>query len=167
MMIITCLLLLCVAAFCMQRCQKNDYALVNSTVSKPDTVYIDRIKADTITRIEVIERFLPRTVTIYLSDTARRKALAADTIISGLELKAGQLKLETITPRGVVMDAEFKLPPMQYTGITIDANGSLKVEVDSAAIRRDQRREKWRRVGNYALIGSAAIIGVMLGQNFK
>lgn len=142
----------------------SHYEQALQTITKPDTVFVDRIKTDTVMRIAYKDRYLPRKVTVYLPDTARRQRLERDNLVTGLVLGPGALRIETITPRGLAMDQDYRLPPPAYLQLTMDAAGALAIGIDSVALRRDQRRARWRKVGNWCLVGAGVVVGVLVGQ---
>lgn len=132
--------------------------------SRTDTVYINRVQTDTVLKVITQTRTIPHQVTVYLPDTARRQRLERDTLVTGLKLTTGRLEVHTISPEGISMLSQYKAPPLQFTTLTMDAEGQVSMQVDSAAIRKAERRAKWRKAGNWALFGLAVGIGYWAGS---
>lgn len=127
-----------------------------------DTVYVNHIQHDTIVRVQ--EVYKPYRVTVYLPDSIRRKRLEKDTLITGAVIGPKGLQMHTIAPNGVTMLGNYDLPTTIHRTITIDAEGQVQVSVDSAAIRREQRNAKWRRIGTGALGVGVFILGYWAGS---
>ena len=130
---------------------------------EPDTVRKKEFIHDTVRLVKTVYRFKPSKVVVYEKpDTLRRAAIAADTLISGLELSGNCLEIQTISPLGISTVADFKLPEPAMLHLTIDHKGNLEVQPDWKAIRRLERRKKWRKVGNWVLMAGAFAVGVLV-----
>lgn len=131
--------------------------------TKTDTVYLTKVLKDTIRVIERVNRYIPQRVVVYqVPDTNRRAALEKDTLFTGLQLQGNRIELQTITPRGVSLVMDYKLPEPSLQQITIDHKGNVEVIPDSAAIKKVKRRERWRRIGNWSLVVGAFVVGVVI-----
>ena len=127
---------------------------------KPDTVRIRQRIHDTVRLIKREYRYLPAKVRVYEKpDTLRRAVLEKDTIITGLTLSGTDLEVQTISPKGISLVADYKLPEASLITLTLDHKGNLEVQPDMKAIRKKLRRERWRRVGNWALMAGAFALG--------
>ncbi|MES2386473.1 MAG: hypothetical protein V4543_00620 [Bacteroidota bacterium] len=133
---------------------------------KPDTIRILKVIRDTIQVIPPAKRYLPRTVKTYLKpDTARRAAVEKDTIFTGLIMKGNTAELQTLTPRGLSHISAYELPGQMQWQITIDRKGNLELAPDEALMRKQLRQKKWRKIGNWCLIGLAFVAGAAAGSN--
>ena len=129
---------------------------------KPDTVRLKERIHDTVRLIKRDYRYLPAKVRVYEKpDTIRRAALEKDTLITGITLSGTGLEVQTISPKGISLVADYKLPEASLITLTLDHKGNLEVQPDLAAIRKKKRRERWRKIGNWALIGGAFVLGAV------
>ena len=130
---------------------------------EPDTVRKKEFIHDTVHLVKTVYRFKPSKVVVYEKpDTLRRAAIAADTLISGLELSGNCLEIQTISPAGISSVADFKLPEPTMLHLTIDHKGNLEVLPDWKAIRKANRKARWRKVGNWCLMSGAFMVGVVV-----
>lgn len=121
--------------------------------TKTDTVYLTKVLKDTIKVIERVNRYIPQKVVVYqVPDTNRRLALEQDTLFTGLQVKGNRMELQSITPKGINLVMDYKLPEPSLHQITIDHQGNVEVVPDSAAIKKLKRRERWRKIGNWSLV---------------
>lgn len=107
---------------------------------------------------------LSQQVVVYLPDTIRRKRLEKETLVGGVELSHKQLKIESLQPNGVSKVATYELPAPSIYKMSITSEGVASIEIDSAALKRQARIERWRRIGNWALFGSFFVGGVLVGS---
>ena len=127
---------------------------------KPDTVRIKQRIHDTVRMIKREYRYLPAKVRVYEKpDTLCRAALEKDTLITGLTLSGTDLEVQTISPKGISLVADYKLPEASLITLTLDHKGNLEVQPDLVAIRKKLRRERWRRIGNWVLMAGAFALG--------
>ena len=128
----------------------------------PDTVRIKQRIHDTVRLIKREYRYLPAKVRVYEKpDTIRLAALEKDTLITGITLSGTDLDVQTISPKGISLVADYKLPEASLITLTLDHKGNLEVQPDLAAIRKKLRRERWRKISNWALIGGAFVLGAV------
>jgi hypothetical protein len=105
----------------------------------------------------------PKKLQIYTRpDTARRQAMEAAPIITGIQLGSGQLQVHTISPQGVGQVSTIPVPELPALAITIDSTGQVNVEVDQREVRRQHRRKVWRKIGNGAITVVAFAAGLLL-----
>ena len=105
----------------------------------------------------------PVKLTVYEApDTIRRAALQTDTLITGIKTEGDMIEVQTMTPQGENRVAEYKLPePADFT-LTADHKGNLLITPDEKELKRKKRRERWRKIGNWALIVVAFVAGTTL-----
>jgi hypothetical protein len=148
----------------MNQCKDGNKSLPPIPIqAKPDTVYLAKAFHDTITLIKKEKQYLPTKVRVYTKpDTLRRKALEHDTLITGLRMKLDKLEIQSITPEGINLVADYKLPEIQCLEMTIDHSGNLELKQDEATLLKQRRKARWRRAGNVALIITAFLVGVVV-----
>ena len=156
---------LVLATSLLRSCTPEPMATAIKGGTKTDTVYLTKVLTDTIKVIDRVNRYIPQKMMVYqVPDTNRRAALEKDTLFTGLQLKGNRMELQTITPRGISLVMDYKLPESSLHQITIDHKGNLEVIPDSAAIRKLKRRERWRKIGNWGLVVGAFVVGVVITQ---
>ena len=132
------------ALFLFESCERRTEPHVIYSQSVPDTVRLPAIH-DTIPKIVPQLRYVPQKVYIYQTlDTARRKALEKDTLITGIKDSAGTLEIQTITPLGQELVRDYLLP-MGSNTLTIDHTGNLEVTTDPATLKKEKRLKNWRK----------------------
>lgn len=119
---------------------------------------------DTVS-IAVQKRFRPSRIDVFKPDTVRRKRLETDTIVSGIILKNGLINVQTLTPNGIQLSKQFETPPLQFSKIEIDAGGNLAISIDSSAIRKEERRRRWQRIKQGALVTAVAVVVFAVGYS--
>lgn len=154
---IVCLLI--IAWYALKSCHPQPVRPSVTTFSKPDTVYFRQVLHDTVEVIQTEYRTVPKTVYVYKADTARRKEIETDTLVSGLTMKGNDIKIETITPAGITEVSDYKLPEQSLMTATIDHKGNIELLPDAQAMKRKKRRERWRKIGNWALIIGSFVLG--------
>jgi hypothetical protein len=148
----------------------TDYVSVTaqSTPKKPKIITHKTVAGvkDTVS-ISAKNRFPPNRIDVFKPDTVRRKRLETDTIVSGIVLKNSSISIQTVTPDGIQLTKRFETPPLQFSKIEIDAEGNLAIGVDSAAIRKEERRMRWRRLRQGAAITAVAVVAYMVGRSMQ
>ncbi|MHB8260474.1 MAG: hypothetical protein ACYDCN_17305 [Bacteroidia bacterium] len=125
----------------------------------PDTVYIHKIHKVVEIKKEYIEK--PIKVYVYLKDTMLRKEAEHSDIITGIDIKHRNLfrsmdilKIDKVTPLGIVLSSEYKLAPLRE--LKIDMNGNVEI--------KKKRFTKLKKIGGILLIGAA---GFVIGKEFS
>lgn len=100
-------------------------------------------------------------VYVYLKDTILRKEAEHSDIITGIDIKHRNLfrsmdilKIDKITPLGIVLSSEYKLAPLRE--LKIDMNGNVEI--------KKKRFTKLKKIGGILLIGAA---GFVIGKEFS
>lgn len=143
----------------LKSCELKTARKLAETNRIPDTVYVPKPYKVVEIKKEYIEK--PVKVFVYLKDTALRKQAEQSDIITGVNFKrrglfqgSDQIKIDRITPQGIIFSNEYKLPPIKE--LQIDLNGNLKIK-------------KKRYIGLKILAG-AVIVGTtsfFIHQEFK
>ncbi len=138
----------------------------NSAPEKPKIVTHKKVAGakDTVS-IAVQKRFRPTRIDVFKPDTTRRKRLETDTIVSGIVLKNGLINVQTVTPDGIQLTKQFETPPLQFSKIEIDAEGNLAIGVDSVSIKKEERRRRWQRIKQGALVTAVAVVVFAVGYS--
>jgi hypothetical protein len=124
---------------------------------KTDTVYIDRL----IPAPTVADPVPPEKVVLQPKDSTLRVEAEQGPILRGIQFKNDKLEVHSISSKGVSQLAEY--PELPYSlPIKIDYAGN--VEIDEKELKRMQRKEKLRRIGNKILIGGSFVAGVLLAS---
>jgi hypothetical protein len=131
--------------------------VVYRTNYKTDTVYIDRL----IPTPSVAEPIPPQKVVLQPQDSARRAEAEQGTILRGIQFKKDKMEIHSISSKGISQVAEYPELPCSLP-ITIDHAGSLGI--DSKELKRMQRKEKLRRMGNKILIAGSFVAGILLAS---
>lgn len=124
---------------------------------RTDTVYIDRF----IPLPAVSDPVPPEKVILQPKDSTRRAEAEQGTILRGIQFKKNKLEIHSITKKGISQVAEYPELPCSIP-FTIDYAGNL--QVDQKELKRIQRKEKIRRLGNKLLIGASFAAGVILAS---
>lgn len=124
---------------------------------KTDTVYID----SQIPTPNVLEPIPPKKVLLQPIDSARRTEAEQGTILRGIQFKNDKLEIHSISNKGISQVAEYPELPCSLP-ITIDHAGN--VGIDSKELKRSQRKEKLRRLGNKLLIAGSFVAGLLLAS---
>jgi hypothetical protein len=124
---------------------------------KTDTVYIDRL----IPTPSVAEPIPPQRVVLQPQDSTRRAEAEKGTILRGIQFKKDKLEIHSISSKGISQVAEYPELPSSLP-ITIDHAGNLGI--DSKELKRIQRKEKLRRMGNKLLIAGSFVAGILLAS---
>jgi hypothetical protein len=137
-----------------------------SAAAKPKIVVHKSAAAakDTVS-VPVQKRFRPTRIDVFKPDTVRRKRLETDTIVSGIVLKNGLINVQTLTPDGIQLSKQFETPPLQFSKIEIDAGGNLAISVDSSAIRKEERKRRWQRIKQGALVTAVVVVVFAVGYS--
>jgi anti-sigma factor RsiW len=109
---------------------------------------------DTV-RVPVIEPNAPKAPVVVpvltkvqsKPDLPRRRQAEKQTIITGIRKTADSLYIQTISPKGIVMENSF--PEVYATGkFEIDSTGNLRIDPAefAATQRRAQRKERWKKI---------------------
>ena len=147
----------------LRSCTPKPRATPLKGANQTDTIYLTKVLKDTIKVIERVNRYIPQKVVVHqVPDTNRRATIEKDTLFTGLKLQGNRMELQTITPRGVSLVMDYKLPEPSLHQITIDHKGNLEVIPDSVAIRKKKRLDRWRKIGNWGLVVGAFVVGVMI-----
>lgn len=129
-------------------------ATITDTVREPYAIH------DTVTVIKPEIRYRPSKVTWYqYPDTARRKAMERDTLVSGITITGTDLQVQTIDTAGISKVSDYTLPANLGLDVTIDRKGNLEIVPDAKEARKKKRRERWRKIGNWALVVGAGLLG--------
>ncbi len=156
--IIIAVLLLFVAWF-LGRCTKQPKVITERLPS--DTVYIP--KPYPKIEIKIKERIKPYPVYIYLPDTARRKKLEKETIINSIQAKGNDLIIQTINPKGIIFENDYKLPdPMPP--LKIDANGNMAI--DKKQDRKEKRKIVWKKIKKTTTMVGVVLIAFVIGRGY-
>jgi hypothetical protein len=150
------------AAYFFQPKKEADKPFYQPKQPKPDTVYI--VEQPTIRELkQVVNKYYPKTVTIYNTDTVLRDSVIKDTLNLGSTIQTGRVVQNQLTPKGGLIVTEYTVPD-RHTEITIDREGFLQVKVDSAAIIKEERNET--RNKRLRVIGAVAIFvaGIIIGK---
>ena len=97
----------------------------------PDTIFVKKPYKVTEIKTAYIEK--PVKVYVYIRDTILRKEAEHSDIITGIDIKRKGLftkmdfiKVDRITPRGIVLSSEYVLPPLRE--IRIDEHGNVEAK---------------------------------------
>ncbi len=117
----------------------------------PDTIYVSKPYKVVEIKKEYIEK--PVKVFVYLKDTALRKAAEHSDIITGIDFKSGNLfhkmdfiKVDKISPLGLITSNEYKMPEVRE--IKIDLKGNVEV--------KKKRHIPLKIIGTAFIIGTSA-----------
>ena len=142
-------------------------ALVIDSFTPPKTIYRTNYKTDTvyvdrqIPIPEVSDPIPPKKVVLQPQDSSRRAETEQGTILRGIQFKKDKLEVHSISSKGISQVAEYPELPSSLP-ITIDFAGN--VEVDKKELKRMQRKEKLRRMGNRILIAGSFVAGILLAS---
>lgn len=156
---------------CSWSCNKQvEYVPISAEITpvKPKTVNHKSAAGlkDTV-KIAVKNRLNPTRIDIFKPDTTRRKLLEKDTIVSGIVLKNGTVNIQTLTPTGIQVTRQFDTPPLQFTKVEVDAAGNLAISVDSSAIKKEERKIRWRKFKQGVLITAVAVLAYTVGRSMQ
>ena len=129
----------------------------------PDTVYVPKPYKVTEIKTQYIEK--PVKVYVYIKDTTLRKEAEHTDIITGIDIKHRGLfqkmdfiKVDKITPKGIILSSEYQLPPLRE--IRIDEHGNVET--------KKKKFPKLRKAAGILIVGAAGfVIGreiTILGQ---
>lgn len=118
-------------ALLVQTCKNKQLQKQVEKVRVPDTVYVKKPYKVTVIKTEYIEK--PVKVYVYLKDTSLRKEAEHSDIITGIDIKRKGLfqkmdfiKVDRITPKGIILSSEYELPPLRE--IRIDEHGNVETK---------------------------------------
>lgn len=141
---------------------KTDTVYKWSVPPKSVKRYVKPTRKDSI----IIEHFIPTTTVIYQPDTLLLKqvdSLPHRLVGVKFGLKEKALSTKVIDSTGRLTQSQFRLTDAPITQIEIFASGNVIVEADSSALARSLRKTKWRRIGNWTLMGIGFAAGLLLG----
>lgn len=138
----------------------SDYRPILGRFHKTDTVVIYK----TATPVVVKQPSKPQVVIRYLRDTARRQLIERSPILAGLNLGKKGLSTFVIDTSGQVDERRYPIPDLRFVTIRSNDTGQVSVLLDSAALNREHRKHRWRRMGNWALVGVAFVAGTIIGD---
>jgi hypothetical protein len=127
------------------------------TEHKTDTVYLpEQIPTPTVSN-----PITPKKVVLQPQDSVRRAEAEQGTILRGIQFKKDKLEIHSISSKGISQVAEYPELPCSLP-ISIDHAGNLGI--DSKELKRIQRKEKLRRMGNKLLIAGSFVAGILLAS---
>jgi hypothetical protein len=119
----------------------------------PDTVFVNKPYKVIEIQKEFIER--PVKVYVYKRDTVFRKEIEKSDIILGVDVKRKNIfssmetiKIDKISPEGIIMSNEYQEPAMRE--IKIDELGNMQV--------KKKRFTKLKRIAGIVIVGAAGFI---------
>lgn len=125
-------------------------------ITRIDTVFVS--KPLPIQHIDSASITLPYRVLIYKKDSIARQQAEKQDIITYVAIERGVLIIDKLTPRGIGIREEHKLP--ELAKIEIDGTGKTSVIED----KRAKRKKWWRKAGHKAAVVGAAVAGVLVGS---
>lgn len=161
--LLVCLLALGIMVYLFSiRKEPQPFIQYRQVATKPDTVYL-KTKPTVKELKKVVTKYVPKTVTIYKRDTILRDSIIKDTLNLGSTITTGKVIQNQITPEGRLIVTDYTIPD-RHTEITIDREGFLQVKVDSAAIIKEDRRQ--RRNKRLRIAGAVVIFvaGIIVGR---
>lgn len=124
----------------------------STEVIKTDTIYMNRPYKEIVIK-EVIK---PHKIYIHKTDTLIREKLIHDTLFLGLELHENNAKIHTITPEGLPIIKQHRVP--EFKSLKLDHEGNLEI--------KPKRKFRKKLLRNLERIG-IAVGAFYLGQRTK
>ena len=119
---------------------------------QPDTVYIKKpYKEVIIKRVEV-----PVKVEVYPKDTAYRKELEKDTLVTSVEITKNLTKIHSLTPEGLPIINTYATP--DFKKMKINHEGQLEVKKE----KHPKRKKVLKTIGRIGIFVGGVIIGAKL-----
>jgi hypothetical protein len=150
---VMCIIAILLIALLVKSCENKQLRNHVEKTRIPDTVFVKKPYKVIEIKTEYIEK--PVKVFVYLKDTTLRKEAEHSDIVLGVDIKRKNIfsnediiKVDKITPLGIVMSSEYPLPT--FREIKIDEHGNLEV--------KKKRFPKLRKVLRIVLIGAAGFI---------
>jgi hypothetical protein len=131
-------------------CYFQDEIIATTT----DTVFVNRPYKEVVIK-EVLK---PQTVYVYRTDTVIRKIIERDTLISSLELTPRLARIHTITPKGVPMIKEYKLP--DFRSLSIDHEGKMGIK----KVKHPKRHKLLKTLGKVGIFAGGFFVGHELAK---
>jgi hypothetical protein len=128
---VMCIIAILLIALMVKSCELNRAENLAEKRRIPDTVYVSKPYKVVEIRKEYIEK--PVKVYVYLKDTSLRREAEHSDIITGIDIKRANLfhrtdflRVDRITPLGIVLSNEYQLPAFREVKIDMHANVQVK-----------------------------------------
>ena len=140
-------------ALLVKSCENKQLQNHVEKVRIPDTVFIHKPYKVIEIQKEYIEK--PVKVFVYLKDTVLRKQEEHSDIITGIDFKTHNLfhkmdfiKVDKITPKGIILTSEYEIPALRE--LKIDDKGNVET--------KKKRFPKLKKAATIVIIGAAGFI---------